>query len=199
MIGKEFESLVRKLKEGIRSRRGELKLEKLKRGRFAEEFNLHLRLSGRPLLVVKAFLGRRPHWRPWAEVMCVADGDFWSSEEERKIYDLLSEVFETLFVEYYNDKATARELSRGVPPALSRLGYELLRRGYTYFRDWYIPEGLMEGGHKLQAQKPRNEEAKLKHIKRIHEELSSFLRSCSDEELKERVLSRWRDWKSLMG
>ncbi len=56
-------------------------------------------------------------------------------------------------MEYYEDRQTLRELKEGKPPEETRLGKKLKALGYRYLRDWYYPEGWMEGGYKLQAEK----------------------------------------------
>lgn len=72
-----------------------------------------------------------------------------------------------MFVEYEWDHVTIRELEFGIPPALSRLGYKLLVRGFTWFKDWYYPEGFMEGGRKLQAEKPTKPDHARENLKAI--------------------------------
>ena len=80
---------------------------------------------------------------------------------------------------------TAEELKKGIPPALLRLGFELARRGFTYVRDRYIPEGLMEGEHKLQGEKTQSGELQEKRFRRL------------EEELKEKALERFKILQSL--
>ncbi|GAB6065768.1 DUF1122 family protein [Aquifex pyrophilus] len=200
---KDFETLKRRLEEGIKTDLGKLSLKRFSRGRFVEEFNLDLSVDGESLLTVKVFLGRKPHYGPWAEIFGirpqVKGKSFFGSSCEREVYKLFSSYFPKIFVEYFEDRETAKELQRGVPPALSRMGFELLKLGYTYFRDWYIPEGLMEGGHKIQAEKPRDEETREKHLSRLEEELKAFLEGEGDESLKEKVLERYNQFKCLRG
>ncbi|HAV39561.1 MAG TPA: DUF1122 domain-containing protein, partial [Aquificaceae bacterium] len=76
-----------------------------------------------------------------------------SSELEDKLYGIISKYFRRVFVEYYEDKQTLEELKAGKPPEETRLGSKLKALGYTYLRDWYYPEGWMEGGYKLQAER----------------------------------------------
>ncbi|RMH05620.1 MAG: DUF1122 domain-containing protein [Aquificota bacterium] len=125
---------------------------KVERGRFAEEENVILEKEGKKLLVIKAFYGRKPYWREWAELFHI-DPSFFGSSEEDELYRLLSKYFRRLFVEYYEDRQTLRELKEGKPPEETRLGKKLKALGYRYLRDWYYPEGWMEGGYKLQAEK----------------------------------------------
>ncbi|RUM28512.1 MAG: DUF1122 domain-containing protein [Aquifex sp.] len=202
MLSREdFENFVNKFEEGIITDIGTIKLKKLSQGRFIEEFNLDLEVNGESLLTLKVFLGRYPYWNPWIEVFGIKPRikgkDFWNSEAEREVYNIISRYFPKVFVEYFEDKETAKELQKGVPPALSRLGFELLKRGYTYFRDWYIPEGLMEGGHKIQAEKPLNEEIMKKHIKKLQEEYREFIQKCTDENLKKKIEKRYLEYNLI--
>ncbi|RUM28581.1 MAG: DUF1122 domain-containing protein [Aquifex sp.] len=195
----KYEEILKTLEKGINSKEGKIKLLKVSQGRFKEEFNLDLSLEGKPLLTLKIFLGRKPYWLPWVEVFGVNPNLsklFFGSEAEKKLYKVLSEHFGRVFIEYFEDKETAYELQKGVPPALSRLGFELLKLGYTYFRDWYIPEGLMEGGHKVQAEKPPNEEAKVRHLRVIKREFEEFLKMCDDKDLIEKVKGRYNFLRS---
>lgn len=141
----EREKFIQELKE-------KFCLAKVDKGRFAEEENLVLEKDGKRLLVIKAFYGRKPYWKEWAELFHI-DPSFFGSQEEQNLYELLSKHFRRLFVEYYEDKQTLRELKEGKSPEETRLGKRLKALGYRYFRDWYYPEGWMEGGYKLQAEK----------------------------------------------
>ncbi|MFB6491023.1 MAG: DUF1122 family protein [Thermoproteus sp. AZ2] len=127
----------------------------VKKGRFLEEYNLEIYLSDRRVASAKAFLGRRPYYSPWLELFAV-DPSFFGSEAERELYCLLSEYMDPgdiLYVEYINDTESRAQLYRGVPPEESRLGRALTACGFRIYRDWYFPEGGLEGGPKLQAVK----------------------------------------------
>nr|4ZSZ_A Chain A, Uncharacterized Fusion Protein [synthetic construct]4ZSZ_B Chain B, Uncharacterized Fusion Protein [synthetic construct] len=190
----KYEELLKTLENGINSEEGEIRLVRKSQGRFKEEFNFDLSLGSKPLLTLKVFLGRKPYWQPWVEVFGVNPNlrnVFFGSEAERKLYEFLSEHFGRIFVEYFEDKETTYELQKGVPPALSRLGFELLKLGYTYFRDWFIPEGLMEGGHKIQAEKPKTAEAKARHLANLKKEFEEFIGKCEDEGLIKKVKERY--------
>ena len=170
-----------------------------KRGRFAEEINLELfarRESAKQrLLYMKIFLGRG-YYRNWIEVFGISAEifgvPFFKSEVKEFVLDSIAPLTGRLFFEYYEDKETTRQLSLGAPPALTDLGFSIAMRGFTYFKDWYFPEGLMEGGHKLQAEKPTSEERLKKHLRRLEEELKTFLKRCSDEDIKAKMLNRFR-------
>jgi len=160
-----------------------------KRGRFREEANYELYLgseAGARLLVVKCFAGRQPYYARWVEVFAVlpeveVEGrrvSFAGSELEALLLDLLARELgggEPLFIEYTYDAETSKLLRLGAPPAVTRLGFLLFQLGFTWFKDWYFPEGFMEGGPKLQCKKPASEEARLRHLARLREEVAAFI------------------------
>lgn len=126
-----------------------------KRGRFKEEFNVEVKLNGLHLCHVKVFAGRPPHYRPWAEVFNLSP-HFVGSPWEVHVYCVLHRYMEpgdTLYVEYVDDPDTFAALRRGVPPHETRVGRLLTRCGFRVVKDWYFPEGWLEGGMKLQAEK----------------------------------------------
>lgn len=126
-----------------------------RRGRFVEEVNVTLELEGRVACHIKIFYGRPPYYSPWAEVFNLAPW-FIGSRWERQLYCVLSEYMDPgdiLYVEYVDDFETFAALRRGTPPAETRLGRLLVECGLDVVRDWYYPEGWLEGGMKLQAVK----------------------------------------------
>ncbi len=187
--------LIEKLKKGVEIENGKILKAEVKGGRFAQEFNLDLFLEGRLLLHVKLFLGRE-HYRDWIELFGLSK-DIYGTELEEKILDLFSPHTGRLFIEYFEDLKTVEELKKGIPPALSRLGFQLAKRGFTYVRDWYIPEGLMEGGHKLQGEKTESQEVQEKRFKELEKDLEEFLKKSGDEELKRKALERFKILESL--
>ncbi|MFN4319229.1 MAG: DUF1122 family protein [Aquificaceae bacterium] len=108
--------------------------------------------DGKKIMYIKAFYGRKPYWKEWVELFHI-DPTFFGSYLEDKLYEIISKYFRRVFVEYYEDKITLKELKWGKPPEETRLGSKLKALGYSYFRDWYYPEGWMEGGYKLQAER----------------------------------------------
>ena len=88
---------------------------------------------------------------------------------------------EKIYVEYIDDKETSFGLTYNFPPAITRLGYILFNLGFTWFKDWYFPEGGSEGGQKLQGEKPLNEEFKKKHLKKIHKDVEIFLNKTKEQ------------------
>ena len=127
-------------------------LHKVEVGRFVEEENITLAKDGKRLMYIKAFYGRKPYWKEWVELFHI-DPSFFGSNFEDKLYQITSKYFRRVFVEYYEDKQTLEELKSGKPAEETRLGSKLKALGYKYFRDWYYPEGWMEGGYKLQAER----------------------------------------------
>ena len=180
--------ILRKLSGGLHISGHIIRAVNIRRGRFREEYNALVILesddSSKELFDLKVFTGRPPYYRPWVEIFNIRGSlgpnitsGFYAGGLEDAILDLMSEALEPgerLYVEYYSDWETTRALELGVPPAATRLGYKLFVRGFTYLRDWYFPEGFMEGGPKLQAEKPypkREDEL----FGAILEELSLFI------------------------
>lgn len=125
---------------------------KVEGGRFAEEENITLGKDGKRILFIKAFYGRKPYWKEWVEVFHI-EPEFFTSSYEDELYRILAKHFRRVFIEYYEDQQTISELKSGKDPQDTRLGSKLKALGYRYFRDWYYPEGWMEGGYKLQAER----------------------------------------------
>lgn len=161
-----------------------------KRGRFKEEATFELYLgseaTGARLLVLKCFAGRPPYYAKWIEVFAVQpevelEGlrvAFAGSDLESLLLSLLAEELgggEALFVEYTYDAETEHLLKLGAPPVVTRLGFLLFRLGFTWFKDWYFPEGFMEGDPKLQSEKPVSEEARARHVAKLREEVAAYL------------------------
>ncbi len=155
-------------------------------GRFPEEKNIEIYIIFKSvwkrLLVMKVFYGRLPYYRKWVEVFLINDNltfddrifKFTGSIYEEKLIECLSKFLgggERLFIGYMYDAETKRALELGIPPPLTRLGYILFQKGFTWFKDWYFPEGFMEGGPKLQAEKPINGESRRRHVEEICKEV----------------------------
>lgn len=123
-----------------------------RRGRFVEEWNVDLYLSGVYMCTVKLFLGRPPYYSPWAEVFNL--GPVIKTPWEKTLYCILYRLLEpgnVAYVEYIDDVETYDALRRGTPPGETRLGKLLGDCGFHVVRDLYFPEGWLEGGVKLQA------------------------------------------------
>ena len=178
--------------EGRDTSAGPLRVAELKRGRFPEEEDAVLDAGGRDVARVKHFAGRPSAGvKPWIEARFDGD-DALTPELVRLLADLLPPGG-YLMVGYGNDE-TERALKRRVPPAASPLGKALFDAGCTWFKDWYYPEGWMEGGMKLQGNKPVSEEARAANLASLRTELEAWLaRAHGDDELVERARARARE------
>ncbi|MEM1599029.1 MAG: DUF1122 family protein [Pyrobaculum sp.] len=125
-----------------------------RRGRFAEETNFELYDDEGLLLVVKVFKGRPPHYGPWAEAFSISPRahEKWLREVLCVLYRYM-EPGDVLYVEYVDDPDTFVKLQRGDPPEETRIGKLLVECGFKIVKNWYHPEGGLEGGMKLQATK----------------------------------------------
>ncbi len=74
----------------------------------------------------------------------------------------------------YGGDETEKELRRKTPPQATPLGLALLRAGCRWFKDWYFPEGGMEGGTKLQGTVPLDEEHRRRAARRLLDELEDW-------------------------
>jgi len=151
------------------------------------------------IFYVTIFPGREPHYRSWIDIFCIKDRlnlrslgkdcyDYYDSDIENALLDALCSALgpgDRIFIEYYCDPETSCGLAMGIPPVLSRQGYKLFNLGFTWFKDWYFSEGGHEGGQKLQGEKPLDNLAKMKHLKRIKDEVQSFIESARDENAKD--------------
>jgi len=173
----DAEGILEALKAGL-SLGGSAALRgRVRRGRFPEESNVEARVEvggcSEPLFHLKVFRGRPPYYRAWVEIHNVASracGVSFDGLVEDLLLDLLASRMGPagrLYIEYEWDPATSRELELGIPPPITRLGYKLLTRGFTWFKDWYYPEGFMEGGRKLEAEKPLTPEHARRHLEEI--------------------------------
>ena len=167
--------------------------EKVTTGRFVEEKDADVFIKygemTAHLLYAKIFTGRKPDYLPWTEVYGINKNvylgrkrfSFYGSEAERKLFSFISEKLPPggdLFVEYDGDPLTKRQLELGYPVCVTRLGSILFGLGFTWFKDWYYPEGFLEGGKKIQAQKPLNATSRKRNLSRTARILEKFL---SDE------------------
>ncbi len=172
----------------------------LSKGRFEGEFLIKVLWEGSEVLKMLLFPGRS-YYRGWVEVFSVSprvkDRPFFGSDLERKVLDTLGRRTGKVFFEYIEDRETVRELSLGVPPALSRLGFELGKRGFTWFRDWYFPEGLREGNPKIQAEKPVSRDRLRRHLASLREDFEKFKRDSGDGDIKGRAEERFKILQEL--
>ncbi|UCG29135.1 MAG: DUF1122 family protein [candidate division WOR-3 bacterium] len=178
------------LNSGISVNGAVIKIHSIVQGRFREEQNVRLHYQSHEgeeyLLYVKIFHGRPPEYLPWVELygmnthICV-DGKpvvYFDSAFEDTILHTFSKNLRPgarIFVEYLDDIETREQLRRGFPAVLSRLGYKMFKLGYTWFKDWYFPEGYLEGTQKLQAETALNQNHRSSHLKAIADDVSRFM------------------------
>jgi len=178
-------------------------------GRFIEERNYVIVLTYEgedyELMNLKVFYGREPYYRPWIEVFNIRNTltvggrsiNYFDSEIEDSVLDILAKAIkpgERLFIEYYNDYETSKALELGIPIPLSRLGYKLFLRGFRWFKDWYYPEGFVEGNPKIQAEKPINKDHEVKLLRDLREQVNSFMKTVvvQNDEIVKKCLERAR-------
>lgn len=186
-----------KIINGITINKFNIYAKTVRKGRYSEEINLdiYLRIDQfeQFLLSVKIFHGRKPYYKPWIEIFNINNEInmnnklliYFDSNLENTILSFFSQLFEhgeNIYVEYYNDTETKKQLEANIPPAISRLGYKLFTLGFTWFKDWYFPEGFMEGNMKLQGEKPLNNTLKIEQLRKIHKEIKTFLINTKDNE-----------------
>ncbi len=128
----------------------------LGRGRFKEEFNYVVLMDGQELCRMKVFCGRG-FYKPWIELYSFTEiwGEVKGDEDLLlrilKFFREVLDVDESLYIEYYHDDELVRTLERGVDIEETWIGRLLVEAGFKKFRDWYIPEGMWEGGQKIEA------------------------------------------------
>lgn len=144
--------------EGCKVGPRSLRLLHVRRGRFPEEkrFEMALGDGEAPVLSGIAFEGRPPI-RRWMEFRY--DPGLLSGGEPEALFRLLGRAVGPgghLSVKYESPEhqVTARALAAGVPPPATPLGFLLWTGGCRWFKDWYYPEGWLEGEQKLQGNLP---------------------------------------------
>ena len=186
MVPHKLLEFVNELKKGIEFKDETLKAT-VKKSKFRGQYNLVVSYNSKELFQAKVFEGDGKFLFPWIELFTI-NPTYFDSPVEKLVMKKLSKSFGPggrIFVEYGNDKATYDRMWLGVPPAATRLGYLMYANGFTWFKDWYFPEGFYEGDVKLQAEKPINQEAKKRHKVQVYTELKNFLRSPLSKKFKE--------------
>lgn len=173
-------NLIEDLKTGIKFKNFYIFAGKISQGRFPEEYNIDvfIRKDRKDFFILnlKYFKGRKPFYRKWAEIFNISE-NFFDSEIEDFFLEFISRDIkggEKVYFEYIRDKETYDFLFRGNPVYLSRLGFKLLKLGFTWVKDFYFPEGFWEGFPKILAEKPLDEKSKSKHLNKIKEEIEKF-------------------------
>ena len=180
--------------DGSETSYGPLRLAEVKRGRFPEEQDAAVLVAERPVGHLKYFAGR-PSARvsPWIEAAVARDEDELAAEVVRALAAILP-AGGYLMVGYGDDE-TERGLKRRFPPVVTPLGKALFDAGATWFKDWYYPEGWMEGGMKLQGNKAVSEEARRAHLEDLRAEVEQWLQRVEgvDDEVVVRARKRARE------
>ena len=186
--------------EGKETSQGALRLADVKRGRFPEEVDavVHAGDGARPAIRLKFFRGRRSAGvLPWIEASLTRDAD---EAYQRELVAALAEVLPAggYLMVGYGDDETERGLKRRFPPAVTPLGKALLDAGCTWFKDWYYPEGWMEGGMKLQGNKPVSAESRTDGLAAVRAEVAHWFDAVEDgagreDELLARARERARE------
>lgn len=138
------------------------------------------------------FQGLKPWYGPWIEITYpysfrILDDtmvfSYFNSDIEKKMISLCCQHLPSagkIFVSYDQDMETAKGLMLHIPPPLTRLGFLLFQDGCTWFKDWYFPEGGMEGGQKLQGEKPLDQKNKERQMHEMRKQIMSYIESKKD-------------------
>ncbi|MFO7967398.1 MAG: DUF1122 family protein [Archaeoglobaceae archaeon] len=147
-------------------------------------------VSEEPVVYGRYFAGES-YYRPWLEIHYKETVNFGSRslslmEEglDEGLFKQLSELLPPashIMVFYSNYPETEKALSFGVPPPATYIGYLLFQAGCTWFKDWYFPEGFMEGGVKLQGNKSLDQEHRKKALNKLKSELLQFLHKDKED------------------
>jgi hypothetical protein len=168
----------------------------VKRGRFPEELDAVVFAGdgGAPAIRLKYFGGRRSAGvAPWIEASLGRDQDeAYRAELVAALAKLLPPGGYLMIG--YGDDETERGLKRRFPPAVTPTGKALLDAGCTWFKDWYYPEGWMEGGMKLQGNKPVSAEAREQALATVRAEIEKWLEAgAGGADSEDDVLARARE------
>jgi len=200
-----YSTVVKQLERGLRVSDYILYVDTVTAGRFREETDLDLYVRNGThkahVLYVKIFDGRRPWYKPWIELFGIdrnitinsASIPYIDSAFERRLLTTFSSALsagENIFVDYHNDVETKKQLAAGFPAVVTRLGSKLHSLGFTWFKDWYFPEGYMEGEQKLQAEKPLDGGSRNRHLREIRASVETFLDSARGDTRRDQYYQR---------
>jgi hypothetical protein len=174
-----------------------LEVRDFKKGRTDREtyFNLYASREGvtsrRPVVQGLFFMGRGEYIKPWMEfrydpaVSFPGGGDMDLEAEcmSREVFELLGSLIPpggSLMAIYGAEphplaRETERGLKRDFPPMATPIGYYLWEAGFRWFKDWYFPEGWLEGAMKLQATRPLDEESRARRESEARRRLEEFI------------------------
>jgi hypothetical protein len=181
--------------EGTETSRGRLRLADVKRGRFPEELDAVVLAGdgGSPAIRLKYFGGRRSAGvLPWIEASLARDVDEAHRSELIAALAALLPPGGYLMIGYGDDE-TERGLKRRFPPAVTPVGKALLDAGCTWFKDWYYPEGWMEGGMKLQGNKPVSAESREQGLAAVRTGIGEWLEAGAGGSDSDEVAGRARE------
>ncbi len=179
--------------EGRPTSRGPLRVAGVRPGRFPEERDAIVHAGGAPVIRLKHFAGRPSAGiPPWIEAGIARDEEGFAAELIAALADLLPPGGRLMVV--YGDDETERGLKRRFPPVATPIGSALFAAGCTWFKDWYYPEGWMEGELKLQGNKPASDEARHAHLAELRARVEQWLAETADgeDELVARARERAR-------
>lgn len=190
----------------------------LKPGRTGRETYFHLFLlrdggiSSNPVVEGLFFAGRGDYIRPWLEFRYRPDvafsggahADLEGEGLTAALFSVLGELIPpggSMMAIYGAEehplfRETERGLKRGFPPPATPLGRYLWNAGLRWFKDWYFPEGWLEGNMKLQATRPLDDAIRAERERGIREELRAFIAVMEGRTLEtweEDALSRARE------
>jgi len=176
-----------------------------KRGRTEREtyFNVFLKRAGRlslhPTVQGLFFMGRGDYIKAWVEFRYVPVAEFpegFSVDLEEAgltpgLFSIMGELVPpggSMMVIYGAEvyplhRETEQGLKIGFPPQATPLGYYLWTNGFRWFKDWYFPEGWMEGGMKLQATRPLDDAVRGDREDGARRELGDFIAGLAGREL----------------
>ena len=191
----QIDALLQRLQQGVPV--GDLSLVALETrpGRFVEETYLALGVTdGRervPVADLILYRGRPPYYRAWVEIFAQrptvplgeATLNYFDSGLEKALLNAVAAALgpgERLFVDCEADAETLQGIRWGFPEVVTRLGFLLYQLGFTWFKGWYYPEGFREGGQKLQAEKPVDENTRFRHERGLEESVHLFLARVDD-------------------
>lgn len=166
------------------------------KGRFKEESNMSLFIrynyKENFLCNLKLFYGRGEFYKEWVEIYNINpflnSFYFFDSIIEEEFLRFFYKYLENkgkIFIEYYKDPETSKQLERNYPIIVSRIGYKLFKIGFINFKDWYFAEGFYEGGQKIQAEKNLDSNIILNFFKKINFEIINFLKENKNKEANE--------------
>lgn len=161
--------------DGVKTSRGHLRLQNVRRGRFREEQDALVVLAETEEVAIrlKHFSGRPSAGiPPWIEASVLREEPL-RRELILALADLLPLAGRLMIT--YGDDETERGLKRRFPPVVTPIGRDLFAAGCTWFKDWYYPEGWLEGEFKLQGNKPASAEAREANLDCIRAEVEAWL------------------------